>query len=161
MFAPKRAYKEMSNPMLLILIIISMSALSGALLVRQWVIAILLYMFTGFLFVYSDRQIPVVNRPSYVSNQFYRYLMVLFWPLRLFAIVQEYLYYRNHPGRFLVYGYGPPDMHEKQEFKTFKEAVIFAQEKAKPRHIKYVALFDAATNRFYDVYSSGKAKLSK
>ncbi len=138
-----------------------MSALTGVLLVRQWEIAIFLYMLSGALLVYSDRQIPAINRPSYVGNRFRRHLMVFVWPLRLFAIVQEYLYYRNHPGRFLVYGYGSLDRHEKQAFKTFKEAVIFAQEKAKPHHIKFVALFDAATNRFYNVYPSGKVEVSK
>lgn len=141
----------------MILIIISMSALTGALLVRQWEIAIFLYMLSGALIVYSDRQIPVVNRPSYVGRRFLRHLMAFVWPLRLFAIVQEYLYYRNHPGRFLVYGYG--SMDEKQKFKTFKEALIFAQEKAKP--LRFVAIFDAATNKFYDVYSSGKVEISK
>ena len=136
-----------------------MLALTGALLVRQWEIAIFLYMLSGALLVYSDRQIPVINRPSYVGSRFRRYLMAFVWPLRLFAIVQEYLYYRNHPGRFLVYGYGSLDRHEKQSFKNFKEAVIFAQEKAKP--LRFVAIFDAATNKFYDVYSSGKVEISK
>lgn len=149
----------------------------------------IIYLVAGLFWIFKDKRLPVYNRPLYVSNRISRYLMVLIWPLRFVAVCREYFYFRNHPERFLVTGYGSFDSPEHSEYKTFDEALRFSREKAKTlkdpesyledsESIEFekisddelknlifsygsISILDRALNRQYEVNPAGFVKKTK
>lgn len=169
--------------LLIIIVILTMAAL----LIKQWGLALGLYLLSGVLWVRYDDKRPssLADKPMYLDHPIYKRLMVLIWPLRAFILVQEFLYFRNHPERFTVLYSSSADNGEYKYFKTFEESLSFARSKAKEFNAKesgldlsdedeenlseedfdnllrtsintFVMIHDAATHKRYNVYSSEK-----
>lgn len=138
-------------------LVISIILLIGALIVRKWWLALGIYLLSGIFQIKHDKRIPDFNRPSYLFSPVSRYLMIVLWPVRLFAICQEYIHFKNE--RFRVF-YGMGNKFEHKEFKTFKDATKFAREKTEERR-KHVWIYDIVTNKEYNVHPSGKIEIDK